>query len=60
MRVIARVYSDYVRRSWPLFAIAVLLVVCETVMNVYMPQLSKAMVDAAVGTDGVSCQPFLL
>ncbi|MFY9443936.1 MAG: ABC transporter ATP-binding protein [Bacillota bacterium] len=60
MRVIARVYSDYVRRSWPLFAIAVLLVVCETVMNVYMPQLSKAMVDAAVGTDGVEAASRVL
>lgn len=49
MGVIMRLYRDYIRRRWPLLAVGVVFAACESVANVYMPQLSKTMVDAVVG-----------
>lgn len=50
MGTIARLYQTYIRRKWYLLAVGgVILAAAETAINVYLPQLSKAMVDAVVG-----------
>ena len=48
MRVLARLFKAYMKYQWRFYVTTLLLTVGEVVLNVYLPQLSRAIVDAVV------------
>ena len=52
MRVLARLLKAYAKHQWRLYVVTLVLIGVEVVLNVYLPQLSRAIVDAVVESTG--------
>ncbi|NLU41089.1 MAG: ABC transporter ATP-binding protein [Firmicutes bacterium] len=48
MRVLARLFKAYAKHQWHLYVVTLFLIGVEVVLNVYLPQLSRAIVDTVV------------
>lgn len=52
MGVVTRLLGAYIKRQWHIFTIGILLTACETAITVYLPQLSRTIVDTVVESSG--------